>query len=221
MTILTRHHGKVDAVAKGVRKTSSRFGARLEPFTRVDVLLYRGRNLDTVTEVVSLAAYGSSFVGDYDAYTAACAMVELADDLSEYGEPDESHYLLLVSALASLARREHDAQLIMDSYILRALRLSGWEMSVSECANCGRSDDLVAFSERAGGVLCSQCAPHSAPRINDDERQLMVALLAGSWKDTAQAGIRTLHVVTSYINAYTVWQLEAGLKSLRVAALPR
>ena len=62
VTLLTRDHGRVRAVAKGVRRTSSRIGARLEPFGHVDVQLYEGRSLDTVTQVESLASYGAALV---------------------------------------------------------------------------------------------------------------------------------------------------------------
>ena len=78
VTLLTKNHGQVRAVAKGVRKTSSRIGARLEPFNVVDLQLYEGRNLDTVSQVEQLANYGSVIVADYARYTAASAVVEAA-----------------------------------------------------------------------------------------------------------------------------------------------
>lgn len=75
VTMLSRRHGKIRGVAKGVRRTKSRFGARLEPFMVVDVQLYQGRSLDTVTQVETLGAYGDTIMRDYGAYTAASAMV--------------------------------------------------------------------------------------------------------------------------------------------------
>ncbi|MDR0626529.1 MAG: DNA repair protein RecO, partial [Bifidobacteriaceae bacterium] len=82
VTLLTREHGKVRAVAKGVRRVKSRFGARLEPFMHVDLQLYEGRSLDTVTQAVTLAAYGAPIIASYPAFTAANAVVETADKLS-------------------------------------------------------------------------------------------------------------------------------------------
>src|SRR5205085_6076242 len=76
ITLLTRRHGKVRAVAKGVRRTTSRFGARLEPFGHVDVQFYTGRTLDVITQVQTLDAFGIGLVGDYPRYTAACAVLE-------------------------------------------------------------------------------------------------------------------------------------------------
>ena len=77
VTILTRRHGKVRAVAKGVRRTRSRWGARLEPFNHVDVQCYTGRSLDIVTQAETVDAFGAGLVGDYGRYTAGCAVLEI------------------------------------------------------------------------------------------------------------------------------------------------
>jgi DNA repair protein RecO (recombination protein O) len=82
VTMLTRDHGLVRAVAKGVRRTRSKFGARLEPFAHIDVQLHPGRNLDIVTQVVSLDAFATDIVSDYGRYTCACAMLETAERLA-------------------------------------------------------------------------------------------------------------------------------------------
>ena len=76
VTLLTRQHGRVRAVGKGVRKTMSRFGARLEPFMYIDVQLHVGRSLDIVTQVETIGAYGAPIVSDYARYTAGSAMLE-------------------------------------------------------------------------------------------------------------------------------------------------
>ena len=83
VTMLSRRHGKVRAVAKGVRRTSSRFGARLEPFMDADVQLHQGRSLDIVQQAESLGSYGAPIAADYERYTAAHAMVETADRLGD------------------------------------------------------------------------------------------------------------------------------------------
>ncbi|TPX04523.1 DNA repair protein RecO, partial [Schumannella luteola] len=114
VTMLSRQHGKVRAVAKGVRRTGSRFGARLEPFMVVDVQCYIGRSLDIVQQVEMLGSYGGDIAGDYARFTAATAMVETADRLTEH-EAGLQHYLLLVGALRSLSRAEHAPGLTLDS----------------------------------------------------------------------------------------------------------
>ena len=106
VTLLTHRHGKVRAVAKGVRRTRSRWGARLEPFNHVDVQCYTGRSLDIVTQAQTVDAFGAGIVGDYPRYTAACAVLETADRLAaEEGEPALRVYLLVVGALRALADR--------------------------------------------------------------------------------------------------------------------
>ena len=82
VTLLTRHHGRVRAVAKGVRRTGSRFGARVEPFSHVDLQLYEGRSLDTVTQAETLEPYGERIAADYGRYTAGTAVLETAERLS-------------------------------------------------------------------------------------------------------------------------------------------
>src|SRR3954468_6257673 len=79
VTLLTRREGKVRAVAKGVRRTKSRFGSRLEPFSHVDLQLYAGRNLDIVTQAVTLDPFGPALAADYGRYPAATAIVEPAE----------------------------------------------------------------------------------------------------------------------------------------------
>src|SRR6187455_2687096 len=95
VTMLSRRHGKVRAVAKGVRRTKSRFGARLEPFMVIDGQFYVGRTLDIVQQAEATGSYGADIVDDYPRYTAAHAMVEAADRLTEH-EAGLQHYLLLV-----------------------------------------------------------------------------------------------------------------------------
>ena len=100
VTMLTKNHGKVRAVAKGVRRTSSRIGARMEPFMLADVQLYEGRNLDIVSQVEMREPYARRIVADYALYTAATAMVETADKLVDHEkEPALQQYRLLHGAL--------------------------------------------------------------------------------------------------------------------------
>ena len=126
VTLLTRANGRVRAVAKGVRRTKSRFGARVEPFMLVDVQLYTGRSLDVVTQVETIAPYGRSLGADYSLYTTATAMAEAAGRLTEIErEPAPQQYLLLIGALHALATRRHAPSLVLDSYLLRSLSVAG------------------------------------------------------------------------------------------------
>jgi DNA repair protein RecO (recombination protein O) len=103
ITLLTRQNGRVRAVAKGVRRTKSRFGARLEPFTHVDVLIYPGRSLDVITQAEVIRAYGKPLATDYPRYTAGTAMLETAERLSPVEkEPAIRQFLLLIGGLRAL-----------------------------------------------------------------------------------------------------------------------
>ena len=164
IVMLTRSHGQVRAVAKGVRRTTSRFGARLEPFTMIDVQLYRGRSLDVIAQVETLDPFARAITGDYSVFTCASTMVETAERLTQDdGDLDTTEspqqYLLLYGALAALARRRHAPGLVLDSYLLRALALAGWAPSCYDCARCGASRSA---SERR--LERGRCLRRAGPR---------------------------------------------------------
>jgi DNA repair protein RecO (recombination protein O) len=213
ITLLTRQHGKVRAVAKGVRRTASKFGARLEPFMVVDVQLYQGRSLDIVNQAESIASYGAQITADYGSYTAASAMVETADKLTE-SEGSLQQYLLLVGALRSLSRAEHGPGATLDSYLLRSLSMAGWAPSFHDCARCGAPGPHSAFVAQVGGIVCDNCAAPGSPRLDPATIGLLSALLTGDWAHTAQAPATTQAQATGVVAAYTQWHLGRGLRSL-------
>ncbi|WOF24674.1 DNA repair protein RecO [Microbacterium betulae] len=212
VTLLTRQHGRVRAVAKGVRRTSSKFGARLEPFMVVDAQFYIGRNLDIVQQADSLGAYGADIAADYDRYTAANAIVETADRVNE-AESTPDQFFLLVGALRSLSRGEHAPQAVMDSYLLRTMALSGWAPSFSDCARCGAPGPHDRFVAQLGGVVCVECAPAGSPRIGGDALSLLVALLEGDWKRVDAAPPRELSAASGLVAAYAQFHLERAIRS--------
>ena len=113
ITLLTRRAGRVRAVAKGVRRTKSRFGARLEPFTHVDLLLYEGRSLDYITQADTVRPYGKPLSADYPRYTTGTAMLETAEKLTPVEkEPALRQFLLLVGGLRALAESAHNPRLL-------------------------------------------------------------------------------------------------------------
>ncbi|CAM2820434.1 DNA repair protein RecO [Saccharomonospora xinjiangensis] len=215
ITLLTRRHGKVRAVAKGVRRTTSRFGARLEPFGHVDVQLYTGRTLDVITQVETVDAFALPIVGDYQRYTTASAVAETADRLTaEEGEPVLKLYLLVVGALRALAEGRRDASLVLDAFLLRSMAFAGWAPAITECARCGERGPHAAFNIAAGGSLCPRCrvpgSVHPAPEVVG----LLDALLHGDW-DIAEGsthGVR--RDVSGLVAALLQWHLERQLRSL-------
>lgn len=215
VTLLTREHGRVRCVARGVRKTTSRIGARLEPFGRVDVQLYEGRSLDTVTQVESIESHGARITGDYGRYTAGTAMLETAERLTpEEREPALPHYALLVAGLRSLVSGEHDAGLILDAYLLRSLAIAGWSPSFGDCARCGAAGPHRAFSVVAGGVVCSSCRPPGSAAPSESTVELLGALLSGDWQVADSSEARDRREASGLVAAFLQWHLERGLRSL-------
>jgi DNA repair protein RecO (recombination protein O) len=215
VTVLTRRHGKVRAVAKGVRRTKSKFGARLEPFSHVDLQFYTGRTLDIVSQAESIRAYGQSIVTDYPAYTAGTAVLETADRLTaEEKEPSLRLFLLVIGALRALSERTHPAGLVLDAFLLRAMSVAGWEPALGGCARCGEEGPHRHFSVPAGGMVCPPCRPTGSAMPNPATVELLDALLTGDW-DAAEASQGTNRREGSgLVAALLQWHLERGLRSL-------
>lgn len=216
VTLLTRQHGKVRAVAKGVRRTRSRFGARLEPFMMTDVQLYEGRSLDTVTQAETLAPYGQWLVADYPRYTAGTAMLETAERLTEEREPAVQQFLLLVGGLRTLAAGEHEAALVLDAYLLRSLSVAGWAPSFLDCSRCGQPGPHRAFAVPSGGVVCPACRPAGSLTPAPATLELLAALLAGDWEVADASVLAHRREGSALVTAYLQWHLERGVRALRL-----
>jgi len=215
ITLITQRHGKVRAVAKGVRRTGSRFGARVEPFAHVDLQLYTGRTLDVITQVQTIDAFGASIVGDYQRYTAGCAVLETADRLSaEEGEPVVRLYLLVAGALRALAAGERDATLVLDAFLLRAMAFAGWAPAVSECARCSVPGPHRAFSVPAGGAVCPGCRPPGSTSPAGETLLLLDALMRGDWPSADAAAPPARREGSGLVAALLQWHLERQLRSL-------
>lgn len=155
VVLLSPNTGKLRTVAKGVRKTMSRFGGRLEPFTHVDLVVYEGRNLDTITQVSIIDAFGH-LREDLDRVLAAGTMLEIADAVAQEEEPSLRLFLLLQRGLKALDAAPTHPDLVT-SFLLKAAGVVGVAPALEDCAGCGRSEGLTRFSFSAGGVLCESC----------------------------------------------------------------
>jgi len=215
VTFLTRNTGRVRAVGKGVRRTKSKFGARLEPFMHVDVQFARGRTLDIVTQAETLSPFGEAISGDYARYTAGTAMLETAERLVvEEMEPALQQYLLLVGALRVLAGGERDGSLVLDSFLLRSLAVAGYAPTFAECARCGAAGPHRSFSAGAGGMLCGACRMPGAASPAAETVVLLGALLAGDWLTAEAVDTRYRKAASGVVAAYLQWHLERSLRSL-------
>ncbi len=218
VTVLTRRHGRVRAVAKGVRRTRSRFGASVEPFSHADLQLWEGRGgLDVVTQAESLTSYGRDLVGDYPRYTSGTAVLETAERLTaEEREPSLRLFLLVVGALRALTSREpvRDPGLVLEAFLLRAMTVAGYAPALEECARCGAPGPHRAFSVPAGGSVCPACRPAGAASPAPAALGLMSDLLHGEWQPAEATDGRTRREASGLVAAHLQWHLERGLRSL-------
>jgi DNA repair protein RecO (recombination protein O) len=215
ITLLTRHHGRVRAVAKGVRRTSSRFGSRLEPFTHVDLQLAEGRNLDTITQAETLSPFSAALGSHYDRYTAGTVMLETADRLVvEEKEPSLQHFLLLVGGLRAMASGDRQPGQVLDSYLLRSLSVAGYAPSFEHCARCGLEGPHRWFNPSMGGVLCATCRVPGSANPSTTTIAVLGALLAGDWPLLEAADARSLKEASGLVAAYLSWHLERALRSM-------
>lgn len=215
ITLLTRSHGRVRAVGKGVRRTRSKFGSRLEPFTHVDLQVYEGRSLDVVQQAETIASYGDRIVGDYARYTAGTAMLETAERLTaEEKEPAVQQFLLLVGGLRTLADAGHAPGLVLDAFLLRSLAVAGYGASFEDCARCTRPGPHPFFNVAAGGSVCGACRPGGSVSPARETLDLLGALLTGDWAAADASDSRHRREGSGLVAAYLQWHLERGLRSL-------
>jgi DNA repair protein RecO (recombination protein O) len=220
ITMLTRRHGRVRAAAKGVRRTMSRFGARLEPFGHIDVQLYgdlanAARSLHTIRQAESIELYGKQLGRDYPRYTAASAVAETAERLTPVEhEPSLRLFQLTLGALRALASAEHASTLVLDAFLLRAMATAGWAPALAECAVCGTPGRHAAFAVPAGGVVCPDCRPPGATRPAPATIDLMISLVDGDWRVADASAAPQRRECSGLVAAHLQWHLERGLRSL-------
>jgi DNA repair protein RecO (recombination protein O) len=211
ITFVTKTRGKVRAVAKGIRRTNSKFGGRLEPLGHVAMQCWHGRELDTVTQVETI----DSFRGvreDLQRVARAFTLLEIVDQIAQERHPNERLYEMLVGALRFLDTR--DSVLIVPAFCLRVLDLEGSAPVVDRCASCSAETDLVAFDLMEGGALCRSCRRGRAisPAALDVLRRISGGAIAPVLAEPA--GPVTDEVTDLGTEAMEV-HLERRLRSLR------
>ena len=210
VSFVTEHHGKVRAVAKGVRKTKSKFGARLEPTSHVALQLYEGRELDIVTQAESVDHF-RALRDDLDRLTRAVTMLEAVDQLSLEREPNPRLYRMLLGALRSLAAQ--DSPLVVAAFFWKVLALEGFEPRVDSCVICDRTDDLVAFDLHEGGVLCANDRRGTA--LTPEALHLLRRILGGQLGAVLNEGVSPATVELDHLAVRAMeHHLERRLRSV-------
>jgi DNA repair protein RecO (recombination protein O) len=212
VTLVTPGRGKVRAVAKGIRKTKSRFGGRLEPLNHVALQLYEGRSLDTITQVETIEQF-RSVREDLPRLTQATTMLEVVDAVVQEGEQDPRIHQMLVGALRTLDA--NPSPLVVPSFFWKLLAHVGFRPLLDLCASCGTTHDLVAFDLTEGGTLCRGCA--RGTRITPEALSLLRRILGGDLvavlsEPPSQAGYEVEHLATRALEHH----LERRMRSVGI-----
>ncbi len=210
ITFMTEGRGKVRAVAKGVRRTKSRFGGRLEATNHVELTLYEGRSLDTITQA-DLLEHFRPVRENLDRLGRVMPILEVVDAVTFEGRSDPRLYHMLLGAIRALA--EADAPLIVPAFFWKLLAHEGMRPEVSCCASCGREDDLVAFELTEGGVLCRDC--RRGTRLSPEGLALLRRILGGQLvsvlgEGPSTAGHEVEHLATSALEHLLERRLRAA-----------
>ncbi len=175
--LYTPHHGRIGAIAKGARRSRSRFGARLEPFVHIRVVLREGRgDLYTVTGADTIDVHPGlrDHAATLDAAARACDAVAR---LFETSDPHPEVFRLLANELALLAADPAQARAANGlAFRLKLLLAAGIVPQLASCASCGEIEHLRGFSASAGGVVCGACEAAAFPLGEESYRFLVGAL---------------------------------------------
>lgn len=212
VVLYTRSRGKVRAVAKGVRRTKSRFGARLEPGSIVHAQFYEGRNLDIVTQAETVQRL-SLLRSDLARYGRAVIVLETIDHLTEEGESNPGLYRLVTGVLAELDRQGNP--LVLPAFVMKLLALEGVQPLLEQCAVCGATEPLVALALHVGGVVCREC--RQGDPISDDARVALQQILDGHVRHVLDTTESAVAVELESISSKMLEQhLERRLRSANV-----
>lgn len=217
VVLLTRNHGLVRSVAKGVRKAKSRFGSRVQMFVDIDVQLYPGRNLATITQADTVAYYGRGIIDDFDRYTAGCAILESAERLS-YADVESDGTLFddVSQALLRLQDASYPT-LVVDAFILQATAHAGWGLSLFNCAQCGRPGPHHAFHPQIGGAACVHCRPPGSREVEEDTLHIMWLLAQGHFTAAEERLTETTAAQVHLLCAqHLQFHLESAVSSFKI-----
>ncbi len=218
-TLFTRERGKIDAVAKGVRRAKSQLAGRLEFVTEAALTMHRGRNLDIITSAAIECEHWRSIVAP-GAFATAHVVAELVDSFCEVDLEMPDVYTLLRGMLRALANAEEPAKLIA-RFELRLLGTLGYAPQSDTCVRCGDSlDDMAAWADiEAGGLACERCRPHRADDFalaREDVANFrgLSAMRDGAVKSTTFATAAAARAV----DAFVTWHLGRRPKATKLLA---
>jgi DNA repair protein RecO (recombination protein O) len=217
ITLYTPNYGKLDAVAKGVRRPKSRLGGHLEVLTHTAVMLAQGRNLDTVTQAQTVESF-APLRSDLHRLSRALYAVEVVDRFSPEGAESYHVFQLLLATLRRLSTATN-VDTVLRYLEMQLLSLSGFQPQLGRCVDCERA--LAAapsyFSPAAGGVLCPSCGPEAAGSrpLSLNALKVMRLLQSGSFGEVSRVRMNPAlaREVEMHLRAYLIHVLERDVRS--------
>lgn len=209
VTFVTPEHGKVRAVAKGIRKPKSKLAGRLEPMTQVSMMCWKGRELDVVTQVEVIDHF-RPIREDLDRMPAAFTMLEAVDHVAVERQPAPEVFRVLTGALRTLA--EGTGPVLLGAFLFRLLALEGVGPVVDCCVSCGEEVPLVSYDIGAGGFCCRAC--RSGQAVTPETVELVSQILGGELrKALAAPASRATAEVERLATASMEYHLDRRLRS--------
>jgi DNA repair protein RecO (recombination protein O) len=219
VTLLAVDGRQVRAVAKGMRKPTSRFASRLQPFSVVDLLLHTGRNLEIVSEAECVSTH-SRLREDFDRSAAASVVANVLDKISLEGQVEERLFALADATLDSMETAPIDAlPLLVVAFLVKAMAMHGYRPRLDTCVSCTCVvTDARTFSLDAGGVLCPDCdrAQPGALRMGPGTRDLLATLMMSTMADAAALDVPPDARIAAFslMQAFVTYHLPTKLKAL-------
>ena len=219
LTLLTREHGKLAAIAKGARRSKARNGSSLDLFGRSRMMLAKGRNLDVVAQVERRGDV-RHIAGDLRRTAYACLVSEIADKVLEDRHPVDDVFELVAGTLDRLNDVNRSARVDAAWFVMRMLDLLGYQPQLFDCAGCSQPlpEADAWFSPLLGGVLCSRCGAHdqagSPVSVNSLKVLRVMASDQGELFDRLRLPAPVLEQVEQALQAQLEYHLDRRLKSI-------
>ncbi len=214
VVLLSPNRGKLRTVAKGIRKTKSRFGGRLESCVHVDLVLYEGKNLDMITQVSIIEAF-PTLRQHLDRVVTAGTMIEIADVVAQEDEPAQRLFLLLQRGLRALDGDTPHPDLLT-AFLLKAAAIVGVAPALQHCAGCGAEEGLTRFSFAAGGALCDRCRTPGAYALRAGVTEYLAGAAAGDLSALPEADPSMSGEALGITRRFLEYHLERRLDSMEL-----
>ena len=219
LTLLTREHGKLSAIAKGSRRAKARAANGLDLFARAQMMLAKGHNLDVVAQAQRRGDV-RNISGDLQRTAYACLVAEVADKVLEERHPVDDVFELVVTTIERLNAPQRSARVESAWFVMRILDLLGYQPQLSDCPGCNQPLPEAAgwFSPLLGGVLCRKCGAHeqsgSPVSVNGLKVLRLMAAGDGVLYDRLRLSTELLREVEAALEAQLEYHLDRQLKSL-------